>query len=385
MASGARPEVECLKLILWLVLGCEGTRAARLLEDSPPTAVGREAGVPSLEASTSQLACDGAPLPGSVCGCDEIPLVVDAPTLYFVLDRSGSMGDADRYGSVRLAATEVVRRLGPRIRVGAAVFPSPSGGNCAAGTEVLAPRAGDAPSSSPGPTTRAFLTALNLVPSGGTPLSATLRALSPRLVGEPGRTYVVVATDGGPNCNADAVCDTASCIPNIEGQQGCTSGGENCCTAERYGTESCLDSSATSLAARELSHSGVPVFVIGVPGSAPYAAALGELAVSGGTARSGEVPYYKVDRDGTEELGRVLSAVAASVTATCTFPLSQSVADPSLVNVYLDDRPLPASGSDGFTLEEGTIRLWGGACEDVQEGRALGIRVVQGCATYVPP
>ena len=61
--------------------------------------------------------------------------------------------------------------------------------------------------------------------------AATRSALLPKLSALPGKVIVVLATDGGPNCNPDAMCDIGECQENIEG---CVPG-ETCCADRSRG------------------------------------------------------------------------------------------------------------------------------------------------------
>src|SRR6185369_9103602 len=58
-------------------------------------------------------------------------------------------------------------------------------------------------------------------PEGGTPTAAALaRALAYYTTGAgktlKGEKYVLLATDGGPNCNADLTCAAATCTVNLD-------------------------------------------------------------------------------------------------------------------------------------------------------------------------
>src|SRR5260370_25018174 len=199
---------------------------------------------------------------------------------------------------VATAAVALVRSLGSRAKVGAAVFPGPLVSEdrpCVAGDEVYPATAGDPVRGgicgSDGPVTRAFSRAISLpsgvAPTGSTPTSATLTALLPRLVALRGRTVVLLATDGGPNCNSKAACGADSCIPNIEGANGCKAP-VNCCDPALYGPESCLDDGGTNAAVAQLFAQGIRTYVVGIPGSAPYADGLNQLATAGGTDPPGQ-------------------------------------------------------------------------------------------------
>jgi hypothetical protein len=315
-----------------------------------------EAGTPFFvnDASPSVPTCNLGPN-GNVCACVDQPLLGEVPNLYFVLDRSGSMNDDGKWGTIVNVLTQVVLDLGPRVNVGIAVFPDPAEppsqtapgvpNECAVGIPLVPLSPGDAVSGTLGPTATEILTVLGRVGAqGGTPTAATLSALPPLLKTFPGKTYVILATDGGPNCNSSAMCDAANCELDIESSPGCMTS-TNCCAGGGSGgnSEDCLDAEPTTNAVQALAADGFPVYVVGVPGSAPYAALLDTLAIAGGTARdpNGAGPqYYNVATTDEPAFQAALFQVAAKVAGSCTLKLDAVPPNPSLVNVFLDEQPL---------------------------------------------
>ncbi len=324
---------------------------------------------------------------GGVCDCVDQPLLGTPPTLYFILDRSGSMSEENKWTAIRQALLQVVTSLGPRADFAAAVFPSPrSSDECAPGLEVFAPARGDSPAGLTGPIETNFFSSFSSIPAaGGTPTAATLKALFPRITSLGGAVYVILATDGGPNCNAAAECGAGTCTINIEETYaGCTvDGPTNCCADAGPGSPyDCLDSNPTYEAVKDFADAGVPVFIMGIPGSAPYASLLDQLAQAGGTARASEPLYYAVGSADQQALEDALSAIAATVTGTCTLALN-AAPNPTLVNVFLDEQPLAQSGPDGWTLDGAVITILGASCQKILAGSILDVRVVVGCPTYI--
>jgi hypothetical protein len=345
---------------------------------------GADSGAPAvLDLGSPQVPmCNLGPA-GGVCACADQPLVIDAPNLYFVLDRSGSMNALNKWGDVQLVLGQLMTSLGPRARVGAAVFPDPTLGNCAPGVEVFPPHLGDAPAGTAGPAQGALMAALRpILAAGGTPTAATLASLLPGLRALPGKTYVILATDGGPNCNPAAVCGGTECTTNLDNAIGCpTSGTPNCCVPSMSGGGGCLDAQRTIGAVQNIVAAGIPVYVVGIPGSDPYRNLLDQLAQAGGTPRSAEPFYYAIDTAGQVALQSVLSSIAAKITASCMLDLDHPPPDPSLVNVFLDESPLPQAGPDGWTLSGSTVTIQGASCLKIQDGAVLDVRVVAGCPT----
>ncbi len=337
----------------------------------------------------------------TLCGSQEVKAISDPPNLYFVVDRSGSMLDAlpgsaySKYENARIAISVMLRAVGHRVHYGAAVYPAlVNQDGCAPGLEVFPTQAGDSPSfaakSENGPVLARLLTKLgNLVPSGGTPTAATLRALEPTIVGLQGKkTYVVLMTDGAPNCNLELTCGAEACIPNIEHES--ISGMDcdarlNCCDPKQVGEPGvgyCVDADATETAIAEYEAKGVDTYVVGMPGSEAYGAVLRRLAVAGNTARPGGTPYYAVSD--TSELSAALLRIGAEVAITCDLALEDEPVDPSLVNVYFDDRLVPASDGSGWRYtSEKSIQFTGTACDELESGGVLNVQVRAGCPTVV--
>ena len=339
----------------------------------------------------TELSCNLGP-DGGVCACADQPLLGTPPNLYFVLDLSASMSEDNKWRTIVSAIANLVVDLGPRANIGATVFPDPRYVGCTAGLEVFPPTRGDSPAGHAGPVESAFLTQLGaLTPNGGTPTAATLQALAPRLTALPGKTYVILATDGGPNCDLDANCDSSQCEINIESSaSGCTPDGSlNCCADPNYGPDpqlSCLDADPTRAAVAAIAQEGIPVYVVGVPGSAPYASLLDDLAAAGGTSQAadagGGTGYYAVNTADQAAFTTAISAVAAKITGTCTLTLDNAPPDPTKVNVFVDEQVLAQDGPDGWTLSGQTVTILGQTCQNILTGTVLDVRVVAGCPTF---
>lgn len=333
-----------------------------------------------------------------LCGNDVLTALEDPPNLYFVLDRSGSMADSmdglsgDKLDASREAIETVLQAVGHRVQYGAAVFPDNDGDGCAAGEEVYQMLRGDSVAAAPG-TSGPRLTDLmrNLraySPGGGTPAAATLRALTIPLISLEGTTYVLLFTDGGPNCNRSAYCTSDTCIPDIErividGQE-CGSD-LLCCTDPVFidPGSGCIDETAVDALAN-LQASGVSTYVIGLPGAGAYADVLSRMAIAGGTARTGEgtEAYYAVDS--MPDLVETLSAITLNLALSCDIELSAPPPDPSDVNVYFDNELLESNEENGWVYtSDSTIQLRGEACDALMSGAVRQVQIVAGCPTVV--
>lgn len=349
---------------------------------------GGDSGGDFLDAGTT-----GPPSPDSSDNCGNVVhgiAIRDAPNVYFVLDASGSMatpdgpGGATRYSAVRGATGSLVRKLGTLVNVGAALFPLGADDVCHVGGQVLALTPGSPPNGngSDGATTAAFLAATQHAPTGGTPTAATLEALYDGLVGLGGTTIVLLATDGGPNCNAKATCDKEHCIANLEDQ--CAPASSNCCSAQGpNGPAMCLDDAATVAAIDALQKAGVTVYVIGIATGSAYETVLDAMAKSGGAALSGAHAYYQVDDLGAE-LVKTLGAIAGKF-ITCDFKLEKDPVEPTKTNVWLDQTLLPFDPVNGWFWKEkySELTLAGDACAAVKTGQVHQVQIVEGCPTKV--
>ena len=344
--------------------------------------------------------CGPAEVTPSSCGGTTVSIELSRQNLYFLLDRSGSMGDLlegssfDKYDSARFAIGNLLFDVGHRVFYGAAVFPG--NGNDAAGCdpgfEVFGTRQGDTLGSGCDGGSGATLLALQRALGGfsayaGTPVAATLSALAPALGALPGKTALILATDGAPNCNPNLRCAPSDCMLNIEHA---TLNGRacddtfNCCDPQnlRSGPYSCVDRAESEAQIAALLANGIPTYVIGMPGSELYASVLTALATAGGTARQGGTAYYAA-RD-TAELGSILEEIGAAVTVSCSIDLASVPVDRDLVNVYFDTRIVPADPVDGWSWSgDQSIALAGSACAELEAGDVRQVQVLFGCPTTI--
>lgn len=331
------------------------------------------------------------------CGDEFLTERRNPPNLYFLVDRSGSMQDIpehttrSKYDQARTVINDVLKVVATRVRFGAAIFPASAEPDvCSEAFELVPPTLTDPPAC-PGDLDTGPLTARfgAFKPAGNTPTSAALEGLTPELEALDGKTYLVLITDGAPNCNPDAVCTSYDCMRNLTGEtiagQRCVPGGVNCCDPDIFGEEapkSCVDVTASEQAIQELADHGIATYVIGMPGAEPFEDVLDRLATAGGTARSGATAYYAVaDQD---ELQDALSSIAAELAIRCSIDLDGPPDDPSRVNVYFDGTLVPADPDDGWSWDgDQRIVVNGSACAELESGSVADARAVFGCGTVV--
>jgi hypothetical protein len=338
--------------------------------------------------------------PSGPCGSQSIPAITNPPNIAFIIDHSASMGDElagsglSKYENARIALSHVLRAVGHRINYGATIFPGLAGvTGCEAGDELMKVAPGDPPSyalaGKSGPRLKDLLGRLSIADvDGGTPVAPTLTKALGSLSQLSGPTYVVLITDGAPNCNDELICMRSACIPNIEGLTAAgrdCSTSVNCCQPSAQDPQAnlgCVDADAAVSAVRALSDAGIATFVVGMPGSEPYEQLLNQMAEAGGTARPGVTEYYPVND--TAALEQSLIGIAASVAISCELPLDYDPPDPDFVNVYFDGVLVEYDPEAGWEwTADGLVAIRGAACDQLMAGDVLEVQVLAGCKTVV--
>lgn len=290
---------------------------------------------------------------------------IEPPTFYFLFDRSRSMRSGDKWTDVRRGASSLVRSVGDRGRFAAAVFPG-DGESCAPGVEVMPARLG-------GADTADRLLALTAgAPAGGTPIAGTLRTLGPKLRAlrdAHGTVVVVLVTDGGPNCNASITCSIDRCTPNIDASDPRCTPATNCCDPDIGGPEACLDDFGAVNAVEELAVEGIPVYVVGVPGSEPFAGVMDRMALAGGTARPAPPHHYPLTSTVPEALRAAFSDIVLRAERSCSVRLRGGLPDD--LALYLGDVLVARDETNGWTVEGGRLTLHGSACLARRAGAEL--------------
>ncbi len=340
------------------------------------------------------LVVSAAVLVGAGCGGVLAPVVAKVPQqlqgsmhqprVVWVLDRSGSMADplngAD--STSKLAAVQGwLRGLGGPLRAtprhGLVAFPAPNTGvgaeACTAATafDVEVPSEG-APDTFPAVLTKTEA----FVPSGGTPISAALELVAQQVPDEPwSDTYVVLLTDGMPNCNPANSSTCANPAACRCGNPTCGVSGTAMCTLI------CLDDLGLIGAGRAVANRGLRLMVVGVgagavtEGAALYSTlepALSRTCRVDADCRAGtacdQVKGLCVERMygalTVADLPLASARLAAEVerSARCTFWFDQAL-DVSLLSVELEGRVL-APGADGLgEVSSHRVVVQGAACE----------------------
>lgn len=320
----------------------------------------------------------GGPLPGVDAGpprdagprvdsgCDVATpimneIIGDPPDMLLVVDVSGSMCSplfesfpamTSKLAIMKGALTGLVEAKHARINFGMMLFPA--GGACGAGTvrNPIAPRNAP-PIVATLSTLRDGIFDCATMNTGATPthvsLDAALAYYGTIPVNPIGR-YVLLATDGLPNCGAE----------QPDGS-----------TAET------VDETVAAIEA--LRAAGIQTYVIGFgSGFSGGGTALTRMATAGGTIR----PY---NASSASELDTALDTIAAEVLpASCTIELSGPARDPRLFQVSFDGGgliPRNESRTSGWDYDAATntITFYGAECTQLQSGSVANVDVDFGC------
>jgi len=365
--------------------GATPNDASPEVEGAPDVGVAPDVGIDEIATPDTAFDCKVAAADGTICSCTEVGQ--DPPTLYLVLDRSGSMVEIppgstrSKWHMVRdalVGTNGVPRKLGSRIKIAVTWFPSPSVYDwCNSGREIIHPTIGN-------PATYDELEAklASAVPRGATPTAAALHIVRTAISKLTGPVHVLLATDGAPNCGT-TTCTADMCTYNVDNAStpACVPS-FNCCDPANMpvgmGWRACIDSAATTQAANAIVGAGSKLFVVGVPGTtSAYAAHLDAIAAAGGAPNDGPTKYW-APTDATS-LTAALSTIAARAIDSCEVRLDAPIVDPGVTNVLLDGEVIAA---DKWTwTSPSTIELMGDACDRVHAGTVTRVSVAVGCKT----
>jgi hypothetical protein len=323
---------------------------------------------------------------------------LETVNVLLVIDKSGSMTDQpegfdeNKWDSLVVALDEVLNDVAPVLNLGLLMYPYSSlldiplescGNNCCllqAGESAINVPIGDGVDA----VGRILPLLADTPPGGGTPTAEALRRAREYLASADleGDSYVLLATDGGPNCNYDLECEEDRCTANLDDQ--CPQG--NCCDGNG---EYCVDDEDVTGEIEELEQAGIRTFVVGIPGTERYAEYLSAFAEAGGVPNPDSPPsYYAVSADGgVEGLVSVFRDVTEQLVESCEVELERVALDPELVNVAVDCEPLRPMEDDGSGWELDTdrtpnvIEISGPICEQIQTSGAKRVDVVFGCKT----
>ncbi|MDB4964325.1 MAG: putative secreted protein [Myxococcales bacterium] len=305
------------------------------------------------DGSGNGTAGGGSQTPAEPAGCGKQTFPISttkvAPNIMMVVDESGSMKEPiqgatppqSKWTALVGAVNALLGKYSGSAQWGMSIFPHTPANACSAGTVDIAVGAN---------TTMSILTKLNGMNDGNiggnTPTNQSLQAMLGSAAGLADATranYVLLMTDGQPNCGGDAKA-VAATVGQLYGQ-------------------------ATS----------VRTFVVGIgDGASSDPGALNSWADAGHTARAGATKYYQVNT--VNDLQQAFADIVNGV-ASCTYSLTMKPADASLVVGYLNGAAVPSDAANGTTYDpkSNTLEFHGTSCDAIKNGGATAVDVIYGC------
>lgn len=287
----------------------------------------------------------------AICNEMKIEAQTVAPNLLLVVDLSGSMKSRvsalDPSRKIDVAATAIQKLLdlgAGKIRFGWMQYPGPAD-ECAAGQVDV--ECGDNTTA----TISQKLNPLSTVESGRTPTAESLQmaAQSPSLADKTRSNFIMLVTDGMPNC-----------------------------TGGFDGSVAALNSLRTT--------NKVDTFVIGLGDevngqNAQGPVQLNAMAEAGGRPRAGVTKYYPANS--LDELQKVFQDIGGMV-MSCTVTTNPAPDFPDYLWVYFDGQPLKRDPAhqDGFDYDPANKQLnfFGPPCDLMKAGKVAKVEVKMGCS-----
>ena len=339
------------------------------------------------------------------CGGTHVEAEFRTVNMLLVIDKSGSMDDQPqgfsqkKWPAMRSAIATALGKVETQMNFGLVLYPYSEtqipldgcediGNCCSLATNGAGVVVGVQPGVVSVDQINAALTQTG--PGGGTPTAAALAAAleyftNGQGAGLSGNNYVLLATDGGPNCNDDLLCTAERCTTNLDKQ--CDSG--NCCDDE-LGHMRCLDDDSVTTELQALRDAGISTFVVGIPGTEAYSEYLDSFARTGGVPAVGaDHDYYEVSAgSGVEGLTSVFESITTQLVRDCSIALPETPSKLDLVNVAIDCNVVPQNtdtGTSGWdfdqTPEPTSVIVHGQLCDAIQQNGAERVDVVFGCPT----
>jgi hypothetical protein len=347
---------------------------------------------------------------GGGCGSTKIvanPLLVN---VLLVVDKSLSMEDKpagfaiNKWTALSDALASTLEQTQDKIRYGLDLYPysGKSGGALASSCQMPSTTAPvvvpvqDGVDAAP-----LILAALDKnPPSGATPTAAALtRALIYYTTGAgkslEGAKYVLLATDGGPNCNGDLSCTAEACTACLDHPESCGAGTNLCDPkTDKDGAFNCLDDTDSVSAVAELTKAGIQTIVVGIPGTEAYVDTLNALATASGVTNPDAPPdYFAVSaKAGAEGLAEALGHITTGLVRSCELHLEEEPPDRENLFVVIDDADITRDDPDGWTIPDPdpthtppVIEITGALCEKIKTEGVEYINVSYGCPDHHNP
>ena len=343
---------------------------------------------------------------GADCGSTKVAAEPPVVNVLLVVDKSLSMDDTPegfatkKWAALQTALTATFTQTKAKISFGLDLYPYSGTSGQALSNSCEMPTSDGivVPVEAGTKSAPLILAALKAnPPSGGTPTAAALARADDYFTSGAGKAlkgekYVLLATDGGPNCNGDLTCAAATCTVNMDGKV-CGPAGTNCCDpkVDKLGPTNCLDEDASVAAVAALAKHGIKTFVVGIPGTEAYADTLDALAAKSGVTNPDAPPaYFAVSaKAGATGLSNVLERITTGLVTSCRLQLE--AVPPVLNDVYvvIDGVEIKHGDADGWDYDDSVsppaVVIKGATCDKLETDGAQYINVSYGCPDFDPP
>ncbi len=347
------------------------------------------------------------------------------PNMFLLVDKSGSMsgpilpsdpqctpgcgpggpacpaGCKTRISELRSAMNTFLTSSATVARMGLAFFPADSScGATAAVSSDLPPENATADDNGTDATLTAKAMDINgkiavIAPNGGTPTADSLAFVGGKFdLTSPRQKFILLMTDGLPNCNSNNQNATCTCNPSICGScsapnaicmaqaAACNCTTSSCAAGTALCSKGCLDGDGSTATIADLNTKGIKTIVVGFGADTAGGAAatvLNAMAVAGGFARkcpmgtNAECDPMNTGADSCDTTtslcknkfyqasnGTALAAALADISKSlignmpCTFNLDSQPSDPRLLSVIFNGVDVPA-GPDTWSYTGGAV------------------------------
>lgn len=376
------------RILLLSLLLAACSQAAK--PETPAHTPSASSGTPANAGSSTSTAQASLPLAGfgaenpdmvkmpaashDMCNKLEIDFAPRIPSVFILVDRSGSMFDNNLWEPLKVGVLAVIQQLAGEMRFGFSSYTGQNGMTCPQLSDVV-PLA----QQNYAAIEQAYDAIQKPQFKAETPTSAALTAVSKILQSEPEDRpkYILLATDGEPD-----FCDD----PNVT------------CSRD-----------AVVAAAQAAFSLGIGTFIVSVGGGVDRGH-LGDVANAGTgqpvedrnmavhyqcpttmaqySASSGNAPFFEPDVNDRDALVATLSNTIAGV-RSCVFDLGGKVqidlamADQGMVAI--DGKPVPFGGADGYRMNSATqLELLGAACQELRQPATKHVSIDFPCQAIQP-
>jgi hypothetical protein len=194
--------------------------------------------------------------------------------------------------------------------------------------------------------------------NGATPTRGAVESATAYLktVTSPNPKFILLATDGQPNCLNGSASQDATDEP----------GAVN--------------------AVRAAAAAGFPVFVMGIAMNGQATSVLNDMAIAGGRPRAGDVKHYPATS--REELVAAMSAIAGQV-VSCSLRLNAALPSPADTAVDADGMRVPRDPThqNGWDYGDGntSVQVYGSWCDRLKDGTIKNVDITFGCPGMAIP